>query len=152
MIHDLIVHPFWFSFGVLAALLLFANVLRFLSYVGTMLFYLFSPLYAVTVGPIVYGIKKVVKSRCPDCGRFFAMRREKTEVTGEREVVRNVPVTERGVLYSNRLLAPNQDIEFTHRVDTRYVETTVTEYWTCSACGHRKETTGSFEYAGTLDD
>ena len=152
MIHHFIAHPIWFVVGVLFVLLVLANVLRLLSYVGTMLFYLLNPLYAVTVGPIVYGIKKAVKSRCPNCGRFFAMRREKTEVTGERELVRTVPVTERGVLYSNRLLAPNQDIEFTHRVDTPYVETTVTEHWTCTVCGHQKEVTGSFEYAGTLDD
>ncbi len=152
MTHHFFIFSFFLSIGAFVALGIMGYILKFVFDAGTAVFYILNPLYVLTLGPIVYGIKKVIKSRCPNCGQFFALHRVKTEVTQEREVVRAIPRTERGVLYSNRLFSPNQDIEFIHPVDMPYVETSLKEVWACSSCGHEKKIESSFEYEGSLDD
>ena len=104
---------------------------------GEFLLVIFYPIYAITLKPVVWIIKKLFQSRCPQCKGFFQKKIEDSEID-EREELRTVNRIDQGVLYSNHLLEPNQTIEVSRKEQVTFVVQIIHNHWACknSDCGH----------------
>jgi hypothetical protein len=124
-----------------------------LAFVGRILFYLFYPLYFLTLKPIVWIFKTAFETRCPKCKRFFKKRIVKSERIGQKEALETVERTDRGVIYSNQLFVPNQGYEVKRHEQVTVVREWWHAFWECKdpSCGHQWTTEYYFEQEGSLE-
>lgn len=145
---DLVVNHFPFIF----LMVLFFVALPFLvegfAFTSGILFFIFYPIYFLTLKPIVWAVKSLFETRCPKCKRFFQREFVRGEFVDEKEIVRDIPRTENGVLYSNRLLEPDQRIEMTRTVPVKFIQRWSEDHYRCkdSLCDHEWVKASSVEY------
>lgn len=152
LLSDLFSH--FLLYGLIAAGSVFVLfiILGGLQIVGEFLLAIFYPIYALTVKPLLWVIRTTFTSRCPQCGGFFKKQFVKDEIVEEKEGLQTLDRVDHGILYSNRLFAPNQDFDVTRQEQVSVVEQTVRHHWTCKnpACGHEWQSEEYMEYEGTL--
>ncbi len=87
----------------------------------------------LTFSPFVWLTTKLLQTRCPECKGFFKKKLVNLETSDKREVLRTVNRVDKGVLYSNNLLALNHGFEISRQEQVTFVEETFT--YTCNKRG-----------------
>jgi len=127
-------------------------ILGGLQIVGEFLLAIFYPVYALTLKPIIWSIKTLFNTRCPQCGDFFKKQFIRDEIVAEKEGLQTLDRIDHGIIYSNRVFAPNQGFEVTRQEQVSVVEQTIRHYWVCKnpTCGHEWQSEEYMEYEGAL--
>jgi hypothetical protein len=149
---DLLSHIFLWGLMAIGSVFLLFMILGGLQIVGEFLLAIFYPIYGITLKPIIWSIKTLFGTRCPQCGGFFKKQFIRDEIVEEKESLQTLNRLDRGVLYSNRLFVPNQGFEIARQEQVSIVEQTIRHFWECknSACAHHWQTEEFFEYEGSL--
>ena len=115
--------------------------LLFYGFVGVALLFGFALLSSM-LGFALIPISILADTQCLECKGFFKKRLIGSEVVDEKEVFRTVDRLDHGVVYSNRLLEPNQTIEIARDEQVGFTRQTIINRWACKnpMCGHRWET------------
>lgn len=129
-------------------------VLGGLAFVGRILFYVFYPLYFLTLKPVVWAIGTVFQSRCPECKQFFQKKLVDYEVASEQEVRKTVNRVDEGIIYSNQVFVPNMGYEINRQEQVSVVEKVILNHWECKnpLCGHKWQTEEFSECEGSLEN
>jgi len=145
---DLVVNHFPAILLIVAIFIALPFLAEGFAFTSGVLFFIFYPLYFITLKPLIWAVKTLFESRCPKCKKFFKREFVRGEFVDEKEVVRDIPRTESGVLYSNRLLEPDQRIEMTRTVPVKFIQRWSQDHYRCkdSLCGHEWVNTFSVEY------
>lgn len=151
---DLIVNYFPFIFLMVLFFIALPFLVEGFAFTSGILFFIFYPLYFLTLKPIVWIVKSLFESRCPKCKKFFQREFVRGEFVDEKEIVRDIPRTESGVLYSNRLLEPDQRIEMTRTVPVKFIQRWSEDHYRCknSLCGHEWVKASSVEFEASPTD
>ncbi len=153
LLSDLFSHLFLYSLFAAAGLFGFAFLVGCIGYVLKILWFIFYPVYLISLKPIIWGMQTLFQSRCPECKGFFKRKLVDWEVSDEREVLKTVQRLDQGVLYSNHLLVPDQGFEVNRQEQVTFVEKTILNHWACKDpfCGHTWQTEENSEFEGTLE-
>jgi hypothetical protein len=150
---DLLPHVFVWCLIAAGSVFLLFMILGGLQIVGEFLFTLFYPIYGITLKPVIWAVTTAFGTRCPQCGGFFKKQFVRDEIVEEKESLQTLNRVDSGVLYSNRLFAPNQGFEVTRQEQVSVVNQTIRHHWECKnpTCGHQWQTEEFLEIEGSLD-
>jgi len=153
LLGELFSNLFLLGLVVFLAVFCLMMVLGGIAYIGRILFYVFYPLYFLTLKPVIWAFSTIFQTRCPQCKAFFKRELVDYEVASEEEVRKTVDRVDEGIVYSNELFEPNHDFEVTRQEQVTFVERTILNHWGCKnpLCGHKWQTEELSEYEGSLE-
>ncbi len=145
---------FLFGLAVVLAVFLLMMALGAVCFVLKAFWFVFYPLYCITLKPAVWCLVKAFQSRCPQCKRFWKRQFVKGEVIEQWENLETVERIDHGVLYSNEIFTPNQGYEVSRLEQVKMVNETICHFWECKdpLCGHKWTTEEYTEHEGSLDN
>jgi hypothetical protein len=149
-----LVYLFLFGLAVVLAVFLLMMALGAMCFVLKALWFVFYPLYCITLKPVVWCLAKVFQNRCPQCKRFWKRQFVKSEVIEQWENLETVERIDHGVFYSNKLFTPNHRYEVSRLEQVKMVNETICHFWECKdqLCRHKWTTEEYSEREGSLDN
>ena len=153
LLGDIFSNLFLLGLVVFLGLFCLMMVLGGIAFIGRIFFYVFYPLYFLTLKPVIWAVMTVFQSRCPQCKGFFKRNLVDFKVACEEEIRKTVNRVDRGTIYSNRLFVPNMGYEVNRKEQVSVIQKTIQNHWECKnpTCGHKWQTDEFQEFEGALD-